>query len=72
MRIYIVIDRNRNEGTYFFDNKRKADKYFNFIKDTTVAEFKIINVKPNRKGILYAMEVATQSVGSSCGDLRYI
>ena len=72
MRIYIVIDKNDNEATYFFDNKRKADIYFNFIKNTTVAEFKIINVKPNRKGILYAMAIATQAVGSSCGDLRYI
>ena len=68
MKIYIVVDRNDNEATYFFDNKREADKYFNVIKDKTVAAFKIINVKPNRKGILLAMTIATQSVGSSCGN----
>jgi len=67
MKIYIVSDRNDNEATYFFGNKRKADKYFNLIKDRTVAEFKIINVKPNRKGILFAMEIACDSVGATCG-----
>lgn len=68
MKIYIVIDNNDNQATFFFDNKRKADKYFNLIKDTTDSEFRIINVKPNRKGILSAMTIATQSVGSSCGN----
>ena len=67
MKIYIVSDGNENENTMFFGNKKKADKYFNLIKDETVAEFRIINVKPNRKGILFAMEMACNSVGASCG-----
>ena len=67
MKIYIVSDGNENERTMFFGNKKKAVKYYNELKETEHVEFGTINVKPNRKGILYAMEKACDSVGASCG-----
>jgi len=67
MRIYIVSDGNENENTMFFGNKKKAVKYYNELKETELVEFATIDVKPNRKGILYAMEKACDYVGACCG-----
>ena len=66
MKIYIVSDADENENTMFFGNKKKAVKYYNELKETEPAQFVTIDVEPNRKGILYAMERACLYVGSSC------
>ena len=77
MKIYIVSDGNENENTMFFGNKKEALKYYNFLKyevelegeiDLDCIDFKTINVEPNKKGILYAMKMACEGVGSSCGN----
>ena len=67
MKIYIVSDGNDNTNTMFFGNKKKAVKYYNELKETEHVEFATIDVKPNRKGILYAMEKACDYVNASCG-----
>ena len=66
MKIYIVSDRNECLNTMFFGNKKKAVKYYNELKKTELVKFETIDVKPNRKSILYAMRAACNSVGASC------
>ena len=67
MKIYIVSDADENENTMFFGNKKKAVKYYNELKETEPVQLKTIDVKPNRKGILFAMQKACDYVNASCG-----
>ena len=68
MKIYIVCDHNENLKTIFFSTKKKALKYYNHTKKNNFMEFKTIDVKANKKGIIRAMQHGCNAVGSDSGD----
>ena len=83
MKIYVAYDINESENTMFFGRKKDALNYIkeekhldkerlstNILHEEASLTLEVIEFKPNKKGILDAMENATHYVGSRCGGVK--
>ncbi len=68
MKIYMVIDYNECTNTIFFSSKKNALKHYNDNKEESYIEFETLDVKPNKKGIIRAMQHGCSAVGSDSGN----